>query len=175
MLGAQRGQTGASQRGGWVPARREARLLAGAIDLVVVALLGALCALVALAAMLAQVDPFESDPTFGQWLVGYAVAALWFPAAVLYIALAGLRGGTLGARSLGLRVDASPARILARALLWWPGWFALAALWWPWLDPQGRGPVDRLTGTWLLEPAETAHAVAQVAVPPAARTETAAP
>lgn len=159
MLGAQRTRSSAPACAGWVPARREARLLAGAIDLVVVALLGALCVLLALAAMLAQVDPFESDPTLGQWVVGYAVAALWFPVTVLYIALAGLRSGSVGARLLGLRVDgATPrmARMLARALLWWPGWIALAALWWPWLDPQGRGPVDRLTGTWLLEPAARA-------------------
>ena len=137
--------------GGWLPARREARLLAAAIDLVVVALLCALCAALALAAMLAQVNPFEADPTLGQWLVGYAVAALWAPAAALYIALATLRGGTLGARLLGLRVDAAPARVILRALLWWPGCIAAIALWWPWLDPQARAPVDRLTGTWLLE------------------------
>lgn len=138
--------------GGWLPARREARLLAATIDIVVVALLCALCAALALAAMLAQVNPFEADPTLGQWLVGYAVAALWAPAAALYIALATLRGGTLGARLLGLRVaDAAPARVILRALLWWPGGIAAIALWWPWLDPQARAPVDRLTGTWLLE------------------------
>ena len=153
MLGAQRTRSSAPTCGGWVPARREARLLAGAIDLLVVALLGALCVLLALAAMLAQVDPFESDPTLGQWVVGYAVAALWFPVTALYIALASLRNGTVGARLLGLRVAGATPRMLARALLWWPGWIALAALWWPWLDPQGRAPVDRLTGTWLLEPA----------------------
>lgn len=145
------------QGGEWTPARREARLLAGAIDLAVVALLGALCALAATLVMLAQVNPLETDPTFGQWLVGYAVAALWLPAAALYIALAELRGGTLGARLLGLRVDAAPARSIARALLWWPGCIALVALWWPWIDPQGRAPVDRLTGTWLLERADLAE------------------
>lgn len=161
MLGAQRTRSSAPACAGWVPARREARLLAGAIDLLVVALLGALCLLLALAAMLAQVDPFESDPTLGQWVVGYAVAALWFPVTVLYIALAGLRSGSVGARLLGLRVAGAPAQVLARALLWWPGWIAFAALWWPWLDPHGRAPVDRLTDTWLLEPA------ARVAVQPA--------
>ena len=150
MLNAQSGAPAVG--GGWRPARREARLLAAAIDLGVVALLGALCAALALAAMLAQVDPFEADPTLGQWLVGYAVAALGLPAAALYIALATLRGGTLGARLLGLRVaEAAPARVLLRALLWWPGGIAAIALWWPWLDPQGRGLVDRISGTRLLE------------------------
>ena len=150
MLNAQSGAPAVG--GGWLPARREARLLAAAIDLVVVALLGALCALLALAAMLIQVDPFEADPTLGQWLVGYAVAALGLPAAALYIALATLRGGTLGARLLGLRVvEAAPARVLLRALLWWPGGIAAIALWWPWLDPQGRALVDRISGTRLLE------------------------
>ena len=150
MLNAQTGAPAVG--GGWLPARREARLLAAAIDLVVVALLGALCAVLALAAMLAQVNPFEADPTLGQWLVGYAVAALWWPAAALYIALATLRGGTLGARLLHLRVaDAAPARVILRALLWWPGGTAAIALWWPWLDPQGRALVDCITGTRLLE------------------------
>ncbi len=150
MLNAQSGAPAVG--GGWLPARREARLLAAAIDLLVVALLGALCALLALAAMLIQVDPFAADPTLGQWLVGYAVAALGLPAAALYIALATLRGGTLGARLLGLRVvEAAPARVLLRALLWWPGGIAAIALWWPWLDPQGRALVDRVSGTRLLE------------------------
>ena len=149
MLSAQSGAPAVG--GGWLPARREARLLAAAIDLVVVVLLGALCAALALAAMLAQVNPFEADPTLGQWLVGYAVAALWWPAAALYIALATLRGGTLGARLLGLRVDAASPRVILRALLWWPGGVAAIALWWPWLDPQGRALVDRITGTRLLE------------------------
>ena len=158
MLNAQSGAPAVG--GGWLPARREARLLAAAIDLVVVALLGALCAALALAAMLAQVDPFEADPTLGQWLVGYAVAALGLPAAALYIALATLRGGTLGARLLGLRVDAAPARVLLRALLWWPGGIAAIALWWPWFDPQGRALVDRVTGTRLLERAAVLESTA---------------
>jgi len=154
-------QSGAPAVGGeWLPARREARLLAAAIDVVVVALLGALCAALALAAMLAQVDPFEADPTLGQWLVGYAVAALGLPAAALYIALATLRGGTLGARLLGLRVEAAPARVLLRALLWWPGGIAAIALWWPWLDPQGRALVDRISGTRLLERAAALESTA---------------
>ena len=159
MLNAQSGAPAVG--GGWQPARREARLLAAAIDLGVVALLGALCAALALAAMLAQVDPFETDPTLGQWLVGYAVAALWAPAAALYIALATLRGGTLGARLLGLRVaEAAPARVLLRALLWWPGGIAAIALWWPWLDPQGRALVDRISGTRLLERAAVLESTA---------------
>ena len=144
-------QIGREDSEGWVPARREARLLAGAIDLLVVFAIGALCALLALAVMLVQVDPLSSDPSFGQWLVGYAVAALWFPAAALYIALGTLRGGTVGARVLGLRVGASAGQAAVRALLWWPGWIALIGLWWPWLDPRGCAPVDRLTGAWLLE------------------------
>lgn len=158
MLNAQSGAPAVGD--GWLPARREARLLAAAIDLVVVALLGALCAALALAAMLIQVDPFETDPTLGQWLVGYAVAALGLPAAALYIALATLRGGTLGARLLGLRVEAAPARVLLRALLWWPGGIAAIALWWPWLDPQGRALVDRVTGTRLLERAAALESTA---------------
>ena len=106
---------------GWAPARREARVVAAAIDLLVVAVLAALCGLAALGVMLAQVNPLEADPTLGQWLVGYAIAALAIPAGPAYIWLATLSGGTLGARALGLRVEATPRSSLARALLWWPG------------------------------------------------------
>ena len=137
---------------GWAPARREARVVAAAIDLFVVAVIAALCGLAALGVMLAQVNPLEADPTLGQWVVGYAIAALSIPAGPAYIWLGTRSGGTLGARALGLRVEATPSSSLARALLWWPGcWLALVGLWWPWLDPEGRALVDRATGAWLLE------------------------
>ena len=102
-------------------ARREARALAGAIDLLIVALIGALCAAAALTAMLLQVDPALRDPTPGEWAVGYAVFLLWLPAAALYASLSAARGQSVGARAVGLRIVADPPAAAARGLLWWPG------------------------------------------------------
>lgn len=139
----------------WQPARREARMVAAAIDAVVAGLIGCAALLAATALMLIQVNPLERDPTGGEWAAGYIAAAAWFPAVAIYIGIATLRGGTIGARMTGLRVRATPPQALARALLWWPGLlFFGAALWLPWLDAEGRGLSDRLTGTRLLERAD---------------------
>ena len=144
-----------AESGAWRPARREARAVAAAIDAAVVAVIGCVALLAAMALMLIQVNPLERDPSGGEWTAGYAAAAMWFPAAALYIGIATLRGGTLGARMAGLRVLATPPQAIARALLWWPGLlFFGAALWLPWLDAEGRGPADRLTGTRLMERAD---------------------
>ena len=142
------------ERGGgdWTPARREARAVAAAIDAATAGAIGAAALLAATALMLVQVNPLERDPTGGEWAAGYAAAALWFPAVALYIAVGTMRGGTLGARAAGIRIEATPLQAIARALLWWPGLLMLgAALWLPWLDAEGRGPADRLTGTRMLE------------------------
>ena len=90
---------------GWAPARREARVVAAAIDLFVVALIAALCGLAALGVMLAQVNPLEADPTLGQWVVGYAIAALAIPAGSAYIWL-----GTLQRRDARRARARSPRR-----------------------------------------------------------------
>ena len=129
--------------------------MAAAIDAAAVGVLGAVALMAATALMLAQVNPLERDPTGGEWAAGYAAAALWFPAAALYIAVGTARGGTIGARMAGIRIEATPLQAIGRALLWWPGLIFLgAALWWPWIDSEGRGPADRLTGTRMLERAD---------------------
>ncbi len=144
-----------AESGAWRPARREARAVAAAIDAAVVAVIGGVALLAATALMLIQVNPLERDPTGGEWTAGYIAAAMWFPAAALYIGLATLRGGTLGARLTGLHVRATPPQAVSRALLWWPGLLLFgAALWLPWLDAEGRGLSDRLTSTRLLERAD---------------------
>ena len=43
--------------------RREARAVAAAIDLLVIAAIGAICLVLAVAVMLAQVNPAERDPS----------------------------------------------------------------------------------------------------------------
>lgn len=124
--------------------------MAAAIDLIVIGLLGALCAAAAAAVMLLQADPLERDPTAGEWAVGYAVALLWFLFSSLY---AGLGGRTVGARMLQLSEPQSDRRtFLIRALLWWPSLLLLGVgMWWPWLDRQGRSLPDILARSPLTE------------------------
>ena len=130
--------------------RREVRMLAAAIDFVVIGLFSALCAGAALAAMLLQVDPLERDPTAGEWGVGYAIALFWFMLSSLY---AGLGARTLGARALGLReLRGGKRTFVLRGLIWWPSLLLLGiGLWWPWVDPQGRSLPDMMSGSFLIE------------------------
>ena len=130
--------------------RREARLVAAAIDFVVIGLFSGLCAVMATVAMLLQVDPFERDPTAGEWGVGYAIVLLWFLLSSLY---AGLGARTVGARLLGLRELRGGARtFVIRGLIWWPSVLVLGiGMWWPWIDPRGRSLPDMLSGSLLIE------------------------
>ncbi len=134
----------------WRPARREAKAVAGAIDLVVVALLGAVFAMLGFLIMLIQVNPLERDPTGGEWALGYAIWLLWIPAAAIYAALG---DWTLGARMIGLRLERRRWDALAlRGLLWWPSLIALGVgLWWSWVDREGRSPADIVSGAGMLE------------------------
>lgn len=134
----------------WRPARREAKAVAGAIDLVAVALLAGVVAALGFLVMLIQVNPPEQNPTGGEWALGYAVWLLWIPAVTVY---ASLGDRTLGARVLGLRLERSglPQRIV-RGLLWWPSALCLAVgVWWSWIDREGRSPADILSGARMLE------------------------
>ena len=136
------------------PVRREARALAAALDLVVVALLGAVCAMASLTAMLLQVNPLERDPTGGEWAVGYALLLCWIPIASLYAAM-GSR--TIGARLLRLRIDREtlPRRIV-RGLMWWISLVLVGAgLWWPWVDARGRSLADIASRSRTLEASES--------------------
>ena len=134
----------------WQPARREAKAVAGAIDLVVVGLLGAVFAMLGFLIMLIQVNPFERDPTGGEWALGYAIWLLWIPAAALY---ATLGDRTLGARMMGLRLERRGFhRAAMRGLLWWPSLIGFGVgAWWPWIDREGRSPADIVSGAGMLE------------------------
>ncbi len=134
--------------------RREARLVAAAIDFVVIGLFSALCIGVALIAMLLQVDPLERDPSAGEWGVGYAIVLFWFLLSSLY---AGLGARTVGARMLGLRELRGGTRtFIVRGLMWWPSVLLLGVgMWWPWIDPQGRSLPDMLSGSLLIETASS--------------------
>ena len=137
------------------PVRREARALAGAVDLLVILAMGALCALLALGVMLLQVNPFARDPTGGEWAVGYGVVLSWLPLAALY---ASFGERTLGARLLRLRLvsrrrDPRFIQRIIRGLLWWPSLLLFGVgLWWAWLDAEGRSLSDLASGTLLVEP-----------------------
>lgn len=130
--------------------RREVRVVAAAIDLIVIGVFSGLCAAFALLAMLLQVDPLDRDPTAGEWGVGYAIALCWFMLSSLY---AGLGARTLGARALGLRELRGGTRtFVIRGLLWWPSLLLLGiGMWWPWVDSQGRSLPDMLSGSLLIE------------------------
>ena len=130
--------------------RREARLVAAAIDFVAIGLFSVVCAAGATLAMLLQVDPLERDPTAGEWAAGYAIALLWFLLSSLY---AGLGARTIGARSLGLReLRAGPRSFVVRGLLWWPSLLCFGVgMWWPWIDRMGRSLPDMLSGSFLIE------------------------
>lgn len=130
--------------------RREARLVAAAIDFLVIGIFSAICIGVALLAMLIQVDPLERDPSAGEWGVGYAIALFWFLLSSLY---AGLGARTIGARMLGLRELRGGTRtFVIRGLMWWPSVLLLGVgMWWPWIDPQGRSLPDMLSGSLLIE------------------------
>ncbi len=107
-------------------ARREARFVAGAIDLAVLFLLLPVFLSFAGLTILLQTNWLEVDPTGNEWLWGYVVAMLWFAAPLCYFALGTMFGGTVGARVLRLRIltatgkTPSPLRSLARALLLYP-------------------------------------------------------
>lgn len=124
--------------------------MAATIDFLVIGLFSALCGLVAIGAMLLQVDPLERDPTAGEWGVGYAIALFWFMLSSLY---AGLGARTIGARALRLRELRSGKRTyVIRGLVWWPSVLLLGiGVWWPWIDPQGRSLPDMLSGSLLIE------------------------
>ncbi len=135
-------------------ARREARAVAAAIDLLVIAGIGALFAVIATIAMLLQVDPFQRDPTNGEWAVGYSVWLLFIPASIAY---ASMGHRTLGARALTLSLsDSAPWRLALRGLMWWPSAILLCVgLWWSWLDSDGRSLTDRISGATLVETPKT--------------------
>ncbi len=138
------------------PARREARVVAFAVDaLLLLALLPIFLVLGGLTVLL-QTNWLELDPTRTQWIWGYVVTLLWLVVPLSYFALAPLRGGTVGARLLSLRLartNGEPLdlpRTLLRASLMYPscGLLALGVL--PSLrDRAGRTLHDRYSGTLL--------------------------
>ena len=142
------------------PARREARLVAFAVDGLLLALgLGLFLALGGLTVLL-QTNWLEVDPSGGEWRWGYVVAGLGLGLGLppLYFGLGALWGGTAGARLLGLTVQrrdgasVGAGRALARAALLCVtllplGVGALASL----VDREGRPLHDRWAGTVVVE------------------------
>ena len=86
------------------PARREARVAAFAVDMLVLAALAPGFAALGGLTVLLQTGWLDVDPTGREWAWGYAVSGLWLVTPWLYFTLGTSRGGTVGARLLGLSV-----------------------------------------------------------------------
>jgi uncharacterized RDD family membrane protein YckC len=131
-----------------------------ALDGLIVAAMGALFLALAAAVVLLQTDWLADDPSRGEWLSGYLVAALWLPAQMAYFGIGASRRGTLGQRALGLRVcdrrghapggGRAMARVIAQLLAVAPLGLGLLA---PLVDGQRRSLADRATATRVWEPA----------------------
>lgn len=145
---------------GLVPARREARLLAFSVDALILSLAAIPFAAAGGLAVLLQSDWLAVDPSGAEWAAGYGIAGLWLLAPLVYHSIGTMRGGTVGARLLGLtvrRTDGGTIRrpqALLRAALLYPslglaGLGLLAAM----IDRQGRSLPDRLAGTCTHETA----------------------
>ena len=140
------------------PARREARLVALALDgLVLILVLPPFVALGGLTVLL-QTNWLEVDPSRTEWAWGYAVAALWLATPLVYFSVGAVGSGTAGARLLGLRVvdgggrTVGLRRSVGRSALMYPsvllfGLGLLASM----IDPLGRTLHDRVAGTLVVE------------------------
>ena len=150
--------TSADDSKAWIPARREARFVAFAVDALFLSVLLLLFLALGGLAVLLQSAWLAVDPPLRAWIIGLGVAGLWLIAPPLYAAVGARRGGTLGARLLRLSITneeggaISKDRAVARALLLYPSTWALglgqAAAF---ADPLGRGLHDRLAGTIVVE------------------------
>jgi uncharacterized RDD family membrane protein YckC len=141
-----------------MPARREARFVAFAVDALVLALLVVPFLALAGLTVLLQSAWLEVDPTLGEWLIGAAVVGVWLAVPPLYAVLGALSSGTVGARLLRLSItdeeggELDTDRAVKRALLLYPSTWVLGlghamAFW----DPLGRGLHDRVAGTIVVE------------------------
>ena len=140
-----------------LPARREARVVAAAIDAAVLALTALPFVALAGLVVLLQTDWLAVDPSGSEWALGYVLAALWLLVPPAYFA-AGARYGTPGARRMALRVvdetGGAPAwpRAGARGLLVYPSLLGLGVgVWLPLLNGRGRGFADLVTRTRTIE------------------------
>lgn len=152
---------GVSRSQSRLPARREARFVAWAIDALVVALtLPVFLGLGGLTVLL-QTDWLALDPNGMQWVGGYVVALLWLSVPLWYFGLASARGGTVGARVMGLRVvdpggrQVTTGQALWRALLMYPSLALLGAGGLMSLRSGGLTAHDQWSGTLVVEIVDT--------------------
>ncbi len=85
-------------------ARREARVVAMAIDLTVLGIAAAVLAALGGLTVLLQTDWLAVDPSRSELIWGGVVAGLWLALPPLYFTAGSWRWGTIGSRRLGLEV-----------------------------------------------------------------------
>ena len=94
----------------YVAARREARLVAFAIDGLTLAALAVPFLAVAGLAVLLQSDWLAVDPSGGEWAVGYGIALSWLVAPLIYVTLGTVSGGDSRGAVAGTRDPAGGRR-----------------------------------------------------------------
>ena len=142
------------------PARREARLVASAVDAAVLLLALAAFVLAGGLVVLLQTNWMEVDPTGRERLWGSLVAGLWVFFPLVYFTVGAATTGTLGARVVGLRVVGQTGRPVGwtraalRSVLLYPGAVGPAAMTSAG-DRHGRPFHDRATRTLVVEWSES--------------------
>ena len=150
-------------------ARREARVVATAIDLSILGVVGAMFAALGGLAVLLQTDWLAVDPSRAELVWGGVVAGLWLAIPPLYFAVGSWRWGTIGSRYTGLEMrryegngrngaGVSPARATLRAMLFCASFPVLGlGLLVGVFHPQGRALHDLATRTAMVERGRSAR------------------
>jgi uncharacterized RDD family membrane protein YckC len=144
-------------------ARREARVVATAIDLTLLAIVAAVFAALGGLTVLLQTDWLAVDPSRTELVWGGVVAGLWLAVPPLYFTVGSWRGGTAGSRRVGIETrryggtaplggDLALGRAASRAVLLCASFPLLGiGLLVGVFHPEGRALHDLATRTAMVE------------------------